>query len=563
VSRALRLLLLAAASGLLAACMARPEAAVATSEPTRFGKSEAELDPQRWLGPDSARATAAGADRSQVLAVEAGTAGDRVGSMVNAPSGECVLLMSRGAQSVQDIDLYAYAEDGTVLGADERPDQTPSLLVCPPHPRRMYVVARIAAGHGVIALGAQRVRVADADRVARETIRAEGPHTDSGRFAAWPGLDEKIAQRRLALGSAWQDVRRVALPVNPRLTSHVSATIDANRCLDVLVVPSDSVAHLDVSVLDSDGRIVGRAGAHGRDRALALCSSTPTTVSVAVRPHSGAGLVAVVLSRSEQAAMGQLELSGFTYDLAPTQTLDEARAKHADRLSRVGYGKAKVVATGTLAVGRRTSAALVLPDGCARIDLLAGRPVRAVQTWLWTEDGHLLAKQKGTGRVNLFACSPGGRARLDAEALSMPGRYVIELRHEPGAPPLLQRHPLAASRLLDRMLQRGVIQRPGQLGAAHLVRLRPDRLHVESVLVPVGRCVDFTLALGPAAAGAEIRLVDSEDSSHAALARGTYSAATRSCALDQPRTLRLRAELRCAVGETQALVATRMLAPKH
>jgi len=35
-------------------------------------------------------------------------------------------------------------EDGAVLGMDEGPDKTPALLVCPPHPARVYVSARIA-----------------------------------------------------------------------------------------------------------------------------------------------------------------------------------------------------------------------------------------------------------------------------------------------------------------------------------------------------------------------------------------------------------------------------------
>jgi hypothetical protein len=112
------------------------------------------------------------------------------------------------------------------------------------------------------------------------------------------------------------------------------------------------------------------------------------------------------------------------------------------------------------------------------------------------------------------------------------------------------------------MSARGVIRMASQVGAAKLVSLSPTQLVTVDLLVPVGRCLDTTLALGPGAMGAEIRVTDSKTNQELAFARGTHSTSARVCALDRAATLNARAELRVSVGQTEALVATRMLSPR-
>jgi hypothetical protein len=119
------------------------------------------------------------------------------------------------------------------------------------------------------------------------------------------------------------------------------------------------------------------------------------------------------------------------------------------------------------------------------------------------------------------------------------------------------------------MVSRGVIKNAGQVGAPRAVELDPSRLERVEVLVPVGRCVDVTLALGSGASGAEIRLVTAEaDAAGAdqlnelAFARGTYATSARACALGRG-TIRARAELRVATGRAIGLLATRMLSPRE
>jgi hypothetical protein len=547
-----------------AGCARHGSGAAGQPPPGRFGPLESPLVASRWLAPDAARARAAGAGESVVVAVEAGAAGDRVSGMLALPEKECGLLIARATASVEDVDLFAYGDDGTVLGADEAPDKTPALIVCPPHPARVYVSARIAAGHGLVALGAQRVAPEQALRVAR-AVGARGLIDDpKQRLEAWPGLDDRLAEHRRMIGAKWQDLRHVAVPIDARLPTSVSAAIDDKGCVDILVVPSDEVSHLDVAAVDLDGRIIGRAAAVGRERALIVCGPTRTALTVEIRPHAGRGLAAVVISRLTEGEH-DLDAQALRYDLAPTGDLANAREKNAARLEHYGYDKvkAKVIGEGSLEVGRRASVAVDLPAGCARLDVLSGAPVRGVEAWLWSADGSLLGSERGSGQVTLFACGRGGKARLDTEALTRPGRYAVELRREADTPKLLDEHPLAAGRLLARMSSRGVIRSAAQVGAARMIELNSTRFEAVDLLVPIGRCVDVTLALGPGATGAEIRLVDTADGKELGLTRGTYSASARACALDRTGTLNARAELRAGAGQTRALTATRMLSPRE
>ncbi|HEY3237184.1 MAG TPA: hypothetical protein VGJ84_20865 [Polyangiaceae bacterium] len=554
-------------SGFLLCCAAlgcahgqRPASQSGSRDP--FGKFSGRLDAQRWLGTDAQRAKKAGAEETLVVAMEAAAAGDRVSGMLSVPRDACVLLIARASRSVDDLDLFAYGEDGTVLATDEAQDDTPSLLVCPPHPVHIYTVARVVAGYGLVAIGAQHVRAADAQRVGE----AVGAHNRAGsmerRLADWPGLDERLMEHRRLIGSTWQDVRRVAVPLDPAVATRVSAAIDEDRCLDILVVPSEEVSYLDVSVTDFSGRIVGRAAASGAERWMIACAPARTAVTVEIRPHAGRGAAMVLLSRSEKGGLKDPDVETLRFDVAPSGDLSQVRKENATRLREAGYPEAKTVAQGNLETGRRSSINFDLPAGCSRLDLLGGAPTHGIEAWLWDSTQSLVAHDRGSGQVTLFSCGSGGSARLDVEALLRAGRYALELREERDSPNALLKNTLAAGRLLSRMVSRGVIRSAAQLGGVKVLSVSPTHFQMVDILVPMGRCVDSTIALGPGATGAELRLVDRESHQELALVRGTFSASARACALDLGRTLLVRAEFRSTAGQADALFATRMLSPK-
>src|SRR5512140_3375820 len=134
----------------------------------------------RWLNGDTALAEAAGARSATVIVAEAGAVGDRFTRVVDVDEKDCVLIMARASERVADIDLYAYAEDGTALAIDDRVDPKPTLLLCPPHPRHIYVTARIATGQGMIAVGLQSVPL-DRSRRVQATLRSVGQPTAGPR----------------------------------------------------------------------------------------------------------------------------------------------------------------------------------------------------------------------------------------------------------------------------------------------------------------------------------------------------------------------------------------------
>ena len=545
----------------LSACSGTPKSPPQTGARGGFGATRVELDASQWLAGDSKKAATAGADASQVIAVQAGMPGDRIEGMVRVPERSCVALIARGTDGVEDVDLFVFADDGTSFGSDEAPDKRPTLMVCPGQALRLYVVARIAQGNGVVAIGAQRVDVREADRVA-QAIGAK--NREGARDAeSWPGLDESVTRHREQIGGGWEDLRRVALPVDARVASHVGGDIEPDQCLDALVVPADEVSHLDVLAKDLEGRIVGRAHAAGRERSLIVCSPTRARVSFEVRPHAGRGLAVVVLSKSKKGTEQDINAHSLRFDLMPPLDMLEMRRENEERLDAAGYPKARAIAKGSLSVGRRQSLDLDLKKGCFRLDAWSQHPMHGVEAWLWSAEGSLIANERGGTNATLFVCTRGAKARLDAEALVQPGNYEVELREERETPEILNDHPLAASRLLARMFARGVIKTAHQVGAPQKFQLSSTKLERMDVLIPVGRCVDVTLALDAGAIGAEIRLIDKADGHEVALARGPESASTRACALDRPDTLHVTAELKVSNGSSVGLVATRMLAPRR
>lgn len=545
----------------LVACSGAPKSQPKSAGRGGFGATRVELDATQWLAGDSKKATTAGADASQVIAVQAGMPGDRIEGMVRVPEGSCVALIARGTDGVEDVDLFVYADDGTSFGSDEAPDKRPTLMVCPGQALRLYVVARIAQGNGVVAIGAQRVDAREADRVA-QAIGAR--NRDGARDAeSWPGLEESVTRHREQIGGQWEDLRRVALPVDARVASHVGGDIEPEQCIDALVIPADEVSHLDVLAKDLEGRIVGRAHAAGRERSLIVCSPTRARVSFEVRPHAGRGLAVVVLSKSKKGTEHDIGAHSLRFDLLPPLDMAETRRLHAERLDSAGYPKARSVAKGNLSVGRRQSLDLELQKGCYRLDAWSQHPMHGIEAWLWSADGTLIANERSGTNATLFACTRGAKVRLDAEALVRPGTYEVELREERETPEVLNAHPLAASRLLARMFARGVIKTAYQVGAPQRFQLTSTKLERLDILIPVGRCVDITLALDAGANGAEIRLLNKADGQELALARGSQSTSTRACALDRPDTLHASAELRVSNGTAVGLVATRMLAPRR
>ncbi len=508
-----------------------------------------------------------GADESgtSVLAVEAGTTGDRVESLLEVPDDHCALVIARGSATIDDVDLMAFAEDGTSLGVDESPDKTPALLLCPPHPRRIWLSARIASGHGLLALGAGRISPKDAER-ARAAYRIKaGPDALGAPGGAFPELEEKLAGHRREIGGTWQDVRRTPVPLESRLPTRISAAVEAGRCLDVLVVPGNDVGHLELVATDSSGAILGRSQSSGRDRYLVVCAPGETTIALEIRPHSGRGAGLLLLSKTRDGSEPDL-VDPIRLDAFPADELEKALRSANERLEKSGYRAGRTALKGALEVGRRTSFELTLPAGCSRLDFVGGAPLRGVASWVFDAQDRLVASLASSGRGALFVCGPAGPRRFDAEATLRPGPFALVVRPEPGTSAELVKAPLAAGRLLAQSIERGALERASEIGLVRRFELSEAAIEAFELTVPFGRCIDVALGLDPGAVGAEIRLVSAASGKEIALGRGPHATSTRVCALDAEsvkENLKTRVELRVASGAGVGLVATRMSSPSR
>lgn len=518
------------------------------------------LDGRRWLEREAMTVTSLGGGPLQLVATGFGNEGDKIGAFVTIPEDACLLAYGRGSFGVEDLDLYAFADDGATLAIDEAPDPHPAVVICPPHPGRAHLSARISQGRGIAALGAHAVSKEAIAEVGKALGARGRPGEAVGRAESWPGLDEKLAARRRKLGGEWEELRRVAVPADARAPTLVSAEIREGSCLDVLVLPDDEVQALDVAVLDESGRIVARGVPWGRQRTSLVCASVESVVSVELRPHGGHGLAAIVLSRAE----AQSEL-GVPFDsLGATHDLARARALRSNDLEGLGYAKAAEVARGTATVGRKESFPIDLPEGCARVDVIAGAPIAGLVVDLWDSSGRLLAREDGSAAPSLFACGPGGKGRIDVEATSRRGPFAIELRRERSSPEALVAHPLAASRLLAHLESRATTApiSAQAAGEARPIALEAGRAKRVDVPVREGRCVDVVAALDKGASGLELRLVDAQNV-EIARGRGHSLAMARACA-SRPLSS-LYAEVRVDAGRGSALLAVRDVAipPGH
>lgn len=502
------------------------------------------------LSEPADRAGRAGAGPLVVVAVGLASEGDKIGGFVSLPPGRCALVYARGSKGVLDLDLFGFADDGGALASDESSSANAGFLLCPPHAERAYFSARVASGAGLVAIGAHEVDLERGAEVAL-AVGARKSGEDSGRLESWPGLEAKVASHRRAIGSSWEDVRRFATVVDARAATRSTIGVEPGRCLDVLVVPSEDLSTLDVTIEDAAGRVIARAAPDGRDRSIVLCSELGDELTIAARPRGGSGVAAFVVGRSPKGAIAELSDATRVERVSQTVSADEARAELA-KLLDPAWGKPTPAGAGEARVGSRTSLDLKLLAGCSRVDVVAGKPLGPVAAALWGSDGKLLAEAEGTLRATSYACGAARSARADVESRGRVGPFVVDVRTWKAAPAELVKRPLAAARLLDRVLG-AEAGSPSVVEEARPVDLEAQSLHSSSFVVAQGACTEVVVAL-EAGSGLDLRLVD-EATQKDVLARGARVASQRVCGGKTSRKVRL--ELRVDVGPAPALVLLR------
>jgi hypothetical protein len=514
-----------------------------------------ELDARTLLGELPARASRLGAGVPSLITSAEASDNEWVGGFVDIPKADCLLGYARGSTSIEDVDVAIYSDEGTQLAADEGRDVHPTVLLCPPHPDRVYVAGHVVDGEGLVVVGAQLVSKERAAVVARG-LGARGGTAEGPRPAeAWPGLEDAVRVHRLALGGAWEEFKRVAMSVDARAATYVSFPIEVDQCVDAVILPDDDVALLDVEAMDGEGRVVARAHEGTGPRTLTVCSPSAMPGTLAVRPHVGRGLAAIVLARARGEVARDLSTRPEIAWAAAQQPIEAARHAHDTLLAKSGYQEPVATKTGTLTLGRRVTVPLdlkVLGGACARVDVVAGAPLGLLAASVWDDTGALVASGEASTSLALFACAHGS-AHLELETRGRPGPFVVTLRPERWRDAAFGAHPLAASRMLARAAAGPDMLLEGK-GAVRGVSL--DAAHEVSwtATVPAGRCMRVTAGVQGEGAGVDLRASDPADGTDVDRSEAAHAASVRACApADAPRNLRF--DLRASAGRVDAVVA--------
>ncbi len=513
------------------------------------------LEARPLLGDLPQRAAQFGAGPLAIVASSPMSEGERVGAFVEVPKDVCLLAYARSSASLEDIDLAAFAEEGNPIAVDEGPDPKPTVLICPPHPDRVYVAAHAAAGEGLCVIAAQLVPHERAEAVGR-AVNAHGSAPKSPE--TWPGLDDHVRTHRTAIGGTWEEQRRVAVAVDSRAPASVALTIEENGCGDALVVPDDDVAVVDVDVLDAEGRLVARAKDTAAVRSVTICSQLAVAGSLQVRPHVGRGLVAVVVAKAKGESAREMLTRPDVAWVASGQPLEAARATRERALGKAGYGGAAATQNGQLQLGRRATLPVELGGGpCARVDVVAGAPLALVEASIWDDSGSLLASGDGADGAVLFACGKG-KARVDLGTRGRPGPFTLLVRPERWKDPAFSAHPLAASRMLARSSGPSSSPHEGRAGAVRHAVLEPAKRYMHDANIAPGHCLQLAVGVEGEGTGLELRMFDAVTGDELDRSHGQLSAGVRACAGNSPRSVRI--EARATAGKLDAVIGERVVA---
>ena len=552
--KALSLLLFLAAAGCGHAPAAPP---VKGASPPGAPKVVAgDLDAVLLLDDLPARASGLGAGPLALVASGESVEGERMGAFVEVPTDACMLGYARGSSSIEDIDVAVFADEGNPIASDEAPDAHPAVLLCPPHPERVYLAVHIASGEGLVALGVQIVPRERAAEVGR-ALGARGGQAGGPRPAdAWPGLDDHVRAHRTALGGTWEEFRRVALTLDARSTTYAGFPLEANQCVDAVIVPDQDAALLEVEALDGEGRVVGRAREGLRDRTLTVCSPVAFNGSLAIRPHVGVGLAAVVLAKAKGEVARDFSGRSEVAWVASPQPLDVSRATRNAELAKAGYPLPTASTNGALLLGRRVTVPLELTATCSRIDVVGGAPLALVDASVWDAKGVLLASGGASGSMALFVCGRG-KAQLELEARGRPGPFSVIARAERWKDPAFAAHPVAAARMLARAASGVSMLHEGSPLGAKAFSLDPARRISYGESIASGQCLKVAVGVEGEGSGVELRVFDAGSSDELDRSNAEWSASVRACAgASAPRALRI--ELRGTSGRLEAIVGERL-----
>jgi hypothetical protein len=337
----------------------------------------------------------------------------------------------------------------------------------------------------------------------------------------------------------------------------VKFPVEADGCLDLLVVPDDTVALLEVEVFDAEGHVIARAKEGGVDRTATVCSPLSFTGSVSVRPHIGRGLAAIIVSSGRGSVARELSARPDVAWAAPTQPLELVRERRERALAKAGYGAPAASMAGSLQIGRRAQMPLDLgpTPSCSLVDVVGGAPLALVEANVWDDAGTLVASAEGSDGATLFACGKG-KARLDLDTRGRPGPYSVLVRKERWQDPSFSKHPLAAARMLARAGEGVPMIHEGSGALAREMTLDNAKLASWERAIAPGKCLRVSAGAQGDGTGLLLRMFDAASGDELDRSHAPSAASVRACApANAARSVRI--ELRTTSGKLDVILGER------
>jgi hypothetical protein len=346
--------------------------------------------------------------------------------------------------------------------------------------------------------------------------------------------------------------------VDARAPTTVSLPVATDQCVDVMIVPSEAVALLDVEAVDGEGRVVGRSREGTAMPTLTICSPLEMAGALFIRPHVGTGLAAVVLARAPGEIARDLSTRPDIAWVAPSQPVEATSRERELLLTKHSYEGPLTTTSGSLVLGRRVSVPLnlrALGAPCARVDVVAGAPLALVSAHVIDDRGVVLASGEASSSVTVFACA-SGIVTLELETRGRPGPFKATVRAERWKDPVFAARPLASSRMLARASSGPEMLLEGSEAAVRELSLAADRVVSWTETVPAGRCLRATIGVEGSGAGVEIRAFEGGDL-EVDRSEAAYAAGVRPCA--SPDTSKIvRLEARASAGRMDAVLGVRV-----
>jgi hypothetical protein len=461
--------------------------------------------------------------------------------------------MARASEKIADADLYAYSEDGTPLGIDDRSDAKPTLLLCPPHARHIYVTARIAAGQGFISVGTQAVPLDRARRV-EATLHAVAPQNSPA--VATPGtiadVDMRLNAHLQALGGHWTPIAQTAVAVDSRIPSLAGIVIDAQSCVDTLVLVPMTVSGLDVEALDESGRTLGRAASTEQEKWMTLCTDEKRALSLQLRPHEGSGTALVLVSR---AALNVGRARENVIELGQTLSIEQLTTRVHGQLRARHLAVGKPVARITLTRGVQQRLEEPAEAGCSRYDVFAGAPSSGVQVRVYSTAGEQVASNEGGQHLPLFVCEPG-TTTLVFDAQTRGGPILIERTQIQKPGPSLMEYRRAASRFLFNAWQQGFVLGPDELNEARSIPISAKKPWEHEFATGSGHCTDVFASLDGEAVGIGLSRINAETNEPDDGEQHPHSAHLQLCCASSSTECRHRVRVTTNSSGANAIVAS-------